>query len=479
MDRLRLLLDAETALAREAWAPRGDDAAEGEALAGELGIETSALGRSLPGDRDLRERLLAAWVARRGEEAGRRWSGIHRGLGAALLVLSFLLGAATAQAALWTRTDGSIDLWRALGLMFALPFLFLLLTLAALGLQATRGQARSSGFTSGLLALQRGWWARRLGLEAGPELLARTAPHERRRWMRKVQAAAVAFQLGLAVLFLLRLWFSDLQFSWATTAEAGGEGLLPGVTALLAAPWAWLVDPSLLPDEALIEATRRGALGVDASDRRWWPFLLGSLLAWGLLPRLLLLGFAHRALRRGLAGLAWNHRGYQALYARLFPPLQPESGPTMAIDASPLTAAPGRMALAWGAWWPAADHPGLAAADAPLPRLGLDAEALLHAGSASADEEEARARLAAAPPQELWLLVEAGETPDKRLLRFLRTLRETLGASVPLQVLPCEWRAEAGADGHWPAPAARDLEVWSRTLATLHDDHLMLHRPAL
>jgi len=57
-----------------------------------------------------------------------------------------------------------------------------------------------------------------------------------------------------------------------------------------------------------------------------------------------------------------------------------------------------------------------------------------------------------------------------------------VGREVPLQVLPLEYRADttdakqASAEP-WPAPSARDLEIWQRTLGRLDDHHLHVFRP--
>jgi len=100
--------------------------------------------------------------------------------------------------------------------------------------------------------------------------------------------------------------FTDLAFGWSTTLELSSD-TLSGALRTIAWPWhAWL--PQAVPDEALIKISRYFRLSTSAANdadpivlARWWPFVVISMLCYGVLPRLITLIIAHRRLRAACA----------------------------------------------------------------------------------------------------------------------------------------------------------------------------------
>ena len=118
------------------------------------------------------------------------------------------------------------------------------------------------------------------------------------------QAFAIAFNLGALAGCLYLITFSDLAFAWSTTLEPNPEQV-HRLTGILSSPWAGFV-PDAVPSLDLIRETlyyrQTGVSEVSDPSRwgQWWPFLVASMITYGLLPRLFLLVLAGAQLRRSL-----------------------------------------------------------------------------------------------------------------------------------------------------------------------------------
>ncbi|MGB0954313.1 MAG: DUF2868 domain-containing protein, partial [Planctomycetota bacterium] len=318
------------------------------------------------------------------------------------------------------------------------------------------------------------------------DALRETSRVERWIWLGFTQRFALAFNFGAVITFGARLFFSEMQFGWSTTPDAFDPTLLQDVVAILGAPWAWAMPAEWMPSESFVVATRWDVLSESFADPQvggnaWWRFLWMTLIVWGLLPRLLLWAYTSFARRRALAQLPWNHRGYQRLFSLMCPIAATSSSSTTPAPERPAVASSdpavsAKHLLLWGDWasrcpeseWSKATPPFAFLQPAEHPRTPAGQ------GGPEVDQAALNALKSGATPSEVWLLVEAGEAPDRRLTRFVREVRALLGPQVPLQVLPLEFRA----DGSWPAPSTRDLEIWQRTLASLQDHHLHVFRPS-
>lgn len=504
--RLRDFLDAEHALASDEDSWRG--------VAEEVGKESGFERERLAADRGRRAKAVHAWLDRlRGSSSvggpalpGEAMVQAYGSIGALALFLGLLVGILTTQGALWTTSGTPINVWQFLGLMVFLQIGLLLATLAV-GLWAkARGQAWIGGLGRALQGTHRWLWSRKTSAagvgfsdQSHADAMRETSRVERWIWLGFTQRFAVAFNLGAVLTFGARLFFSELQFGWSATPEVFEPTLLQDVVAVLAAPWAWALPAEWVPSESFLAATRWDVLSGSFADSSvggngWWRFLWMTLLVWGLLPRLVLWMYTTHARRRELARLPWNHRGYQ----RLFTLMQPSvPGPTGSANPTPAPPAPApetftsssatRPVILWGDWanrCPASIRSGAAT---PFAFLGIGDAELPHAGCGKPEVDyQALTAIetagAGARIEEVWILVEAGEAPDRRLTRFLQELRRVVGREVPLQVLPLEYRADttdakqASAEP-WPAPSARDLEIWQRTLGRLDDHHLHVFRP--
>jgi hypothetical protein len=206
----------------------------------------------------------------------------------------------------------------------------------------------------------------------------------------------------------------------------------------------------------------------------WWPFLLASLVVWGLLPRLLLLGYARVRAARALREQSWNHPAMLDLLESMLPgghgwdvgqhPAAPRPPAGDERPPPPARANADLAVVVWGGW----RLDDSAWQDDALTAYGLQHAARLHAGGRSWEADaQVLALLAEQEPVETWVLVEAAESPDKRLLGFLADVRRQLPKSV-LRVGLCDWRG----GGSWLAVREQDARIWQRTLDALRDERL-------
>lgn len=481
MSELLDFLDAESCLQREedAWGSAAEAAAE-EIRSAHSGSDAE-LRRGLAVDVRRRREAVFLWLIRLRAQ-GVRLPGAsliqsYGWMSGLAVVFGLVLGIGASNAALAAREGTPINLWLFLGVLIFLQVGLLLAAVLFAAWAKAQGQVWL-GFLGRLSqGLHRWSWARRLGEDDVLGALAETSKVERWIWLGITQRFAVFFNLGAVLGFLGLLLFSELQFGWSTTPEDFKPELLEGVVQVLAAPWAWATPESWVPSSAFLAGTRWDALAGSFQDpttdgRAWWPFLFMTLVVWGLLPRLILSAWVSARRRQALAALPWNHRGYQRLFERMLPlpvPVQAATHSDEASVPSPLTADPPALASAcltilWGDWANSLEK------DAALPH-GIGS-GVVHAGSTlAASDHEILQQVQQAAPDELWLLVEAGESPDKRVTGFLTDLRGILGRDRAIQVLPVEHHGSS-----WSSPNPRDLEIWTRTLLQLRDRHLIVRR---
>lgn len=137
------------------------------------------------------------------------------------------------------------------------------------------------------LCLRRGWPARMLGWEG----------------LRLAHLGGLCLAIGSLAGLVVSVAVTDLAFGWQSTLKVGAQGM-HSLVWVLSLPWSWLpAQWGLTPSLAQIEGSRivlkDGMEALASADLvAWWPFLCMCLLAYVLLPRLVLLGSAHWMLRR-------------------------------------------------------------------------------------------------------------------------------------------------------------------------------------
>ncbi len=349
-------------------------------------------------------------------------------LGAAvLLVLASLLALADLGLARAVLGQGrSINAVAAFVSLLGLHALTLALWL--LGLLLPVG--RRGGAPLGRLAL---WLSARLPLERGPHALtllralgAVLRRHGLLVWLTGAISHAV-WALGFVIMGAVLVFgfaFHAYTLTWESTIlSASFFQRFVQITGALPALLGFAV-----PDAAAVTQAGHAAVGATAiaqSDWAWW--LIGCVVAYGLLPRVLLALLCGWRWRAGQARLAQPDmadpyvRRIVARLDALEPPPQVidaeqrSAHPTYAVRAGP-PGAPGSLAVLGFELppeqpWPLPGLPtGLSAGSEPPQRI---------AGS-TADRQAALARLQASRPESLLLVVHGPSSPDRGTARFVR-----------------------------------------------------------
>jgi hypothetical protein len=238
-----------------------------------------------------------------------------------------VIGATTAQLALGSQLEGPvINFFWMLGSLLGVPSIALLvwLILAFLTPRAvTTGSLGNLAFLLGRRISQR--------LHKGPIQLAAVqavaSVYTRTsigRWTLSTISHALwlAFLFGCLVLLLLILSTKQYTFTWETTILS--ERSYIAFTRVIASVPKRLGFPT--PDAQQITASQRTDKGEPPAESReaWSGLLVGSLVVYGLLPRLLLLGFCLLARRRAYLRFRLDTElpGYARLQTRLMPASQ-------------------------------------------------------------------------------------------------------------------------------------------------------------
>ncbi|TQV63523.1 MAG: DUF2868 domain-containing protein [Halothiobacillaceae bacterium] len=348
------------------------------------------------------------------------WRG-HARATLAILALIALISGFASSVALMGASDRPVNVIWVLGGLLGVHLLSLLLWLAGL----LAGHPAGTRGTRALLGRAWYWLSDRLGGRASREaglgssyalLLTR---HRLMRWL----TGSISHMLWSVALLgaLAGLWVTlatqRYGFIWETTILPAE--VFVSLTHVLGIVPAWLGFS--VPDANMVRASGAVPLQDDAARQAWSSWLLGCVIAYGLLPRLLLtLG----CLAAGQAGM---HRmrldmtlpGYAPLKARL----QPSSQSIGVVDRDPGKPRGPRLA-------PHPAHgsgPGLmvglelgADLDWP-PAAAMQAKAWPRVESRQ-DRQRLLAELDRHPPARLLVALDARLSPDRGSLRFLAEL---------------------------------------------------------
>ncbi|MFJ2711536.1 DUF2868 domain-containing protein [Pseudomonas sp. NPDC087346] len=277
-------------------------------------LEANRLARTAGGDLPSRIQRRALWLA---DRDGLRAALTHWLQGARLalvllMILAVLSGAGLAFAALGQTP---VNVFWALGSLLGLNLILLLSW--ALGLIF----AGEHGATLGRLWI---WLSEKLARDAkaaqlAPALLLMLQRKKLNRWAlgTLVNGLWLLAMLSALVLLLTLMATRRYGFVWETTILSADTFI--NVTQTLGAL------PALLgfnvPTEAMIRASGDGALDIESARQAWATWLVGVLVVYGVLPRLLLALFCFWRWNSGKAALRLdlNLPGYAQLRERLMP----------------------------------------------------------------------------------------------------------------------------------------------------------------
>nr|WP_306660438.1 DUF2868 domain-containing protein [Pseudomonas nunensis] len=279
-------------------------------------LEANRLARTAGGDLSSRIQRRALWLAERDgmTNALKHWL---QGARLALLLLAILAVVSGAGLAFAALGDGqvSVNVFWALGSLLGLNLILLLSW--ALGLVF----AGEHGATLGRLWL---WLSEKLARDAkaaqlAPALLLLLQRHKLNRWAVGVLVNSLWLLAMLSALAILLTLMATRRygFVWETT--------LLSADTFVAMTQALGALPALLgfnvPTVEMIRASGDTALNVESARQAWATWLVGVLVVYGVLPRLLLALFCLWRWKTGQAGLRLdlNLPGYAQLRERLMP----------------------------------------------------------------------------------------------------------------------------------------------------------------
>jgi hypothetical protein len=320
------------------------------------------------------------------------------------------------------------------------------------------------------------------------------------------QVFGVAFNVGAVLTTVSLEWFTDLAFGWGSSLHIDPQ-VIYNIARLIALPWSPLFGegvgyPSLEQVAGSRIVLKDPLFILYAEDLRSWGwFLTLSLITYGLLPRLLLLGASVFAQRRALASLPFTHARTQGLYARLVTPSLETAqtgsgvGPEMAIPVAPTARAEPERAppVDSGKTGPAI------AVDACLLLIHIDVDEILEPG----DRERLRRLLKQqtgwnvaesctfggssqmtkqavdavqgarwqSPPPRIALVEDGTQPPITESLGFLRKLRAAAGAQAQIALLLV---GDADAGDRLRPLSDFDFLDWQRKIDQMGDPYLRL-----
>ncbi|WP_336353235.1 DUF2868 domain-containing protein [Pseudomonas atacamensis] len=277
-------------------------------------LEANRLARAAGGDLPSRIARRALWLAERDglTAALKHWLQGARLALVLLMIFAVLSGAGLAFAALGQTP---VNVFWALGSLLGINLILLLSW--ALGLIF----AGEHGATLGRLWL---WLSEKFARDAkaaqlAPALLLLLQRKKLNRWAlgALVNGLWLLAMLSALILLLTLMATRRYGFVWETTI-LGADTFIHVTQAL-----GYL--PALLgfnvPTEEMIRASGAGALDIESARQAWATWLVGVLVVYGVLPRLLLALFCLWRWNRGKAALRLdlNLPGYAQLRERLMP----------------------------------------------------------------------------------------------------------------------------------------------------------------
>ncbi|RON32489.1 DUF2868 domain-containing protein [Pseudomonas brassicacearum] len=279
-------------------------------------LEANRLARSAGGDLPTRIQRRALWLAERDglTSALKHWL---QGARLALLVLAVLAVVSGAGLAFAALGDGQtpVNVFWALGSLLGLNLILLLSW--ALGLVF----AGEHGATLGRLWL---WLSEKLARDAkaaqlAPALLLLLQRQKLNRWAVGVLVNGFWLLAMLSALVMLLMLMATRRygFVWETTL-LGGDTFVAMTQALGALPAMLGFN---VPTVEMIRASGDTALNIESARQAWATWLVGVLVVYGVLPRLLLALFCLWRWKTGQAALRLdlNLPGYAQLREQLMP----------------------------------------------------------------------------------------------------------------------------------------------------------------
>lgn len=479
------------------------------------------LGKSLSHLSATPVRQLAAWLDRVSVEEDRTKARYAtravRMVAVALFLLGSAVGSGAAAAAFYYDGRHPINILPVLAVFVALPVVMLLpFGIAVLPRPWVREWPIVSDVQESLAMMLVGIMSvvtRVLSQpyrEALQQAAGRTEAYRRvyghmQKWvlLKWSQTFALAFVLGALTWFGYRLVVTDLAFTWSTTLQTEQSEVLYArvqhLTNALAVPWSAFL-PQAQPTAQLIREThyfrlQEGVLPEHVSPAvlgGWWPFLMMSMVCYGLLPRVLTWVFCAWRYQRASRWCLLHTPGALEVLDRLNSEMIETRSPATEAISTQQTAAyvveppllesvVETVSQAVVINWSAVPVGDARVCQLLSQQFALDVQQVFQAGGGNTLEADAdiisqvasvihdtRTQTGLRSPQ-VALLVKAWEPPMLEMVDFLHDLRQAIDDGVRILVVAL-WMQHG--DGRGEAEAVVATEQWQRKLVATGDPWL-------
>lgn len=434
------------------------------------------------------QRIRASGGKQEPYPAGRQLVRARALVSALVLLVGVTVGVAVAAGALSYDGQHPVNIVTALSLLLVLPLIFLATSLIIV----PRRLPGFGGLQRFLAEVSVGNVACTVATRLAPVLaeglaVLAVAPARRDsaarlgKWQMLLwsQLAGLSFGAGALVTCFALVVFTDLAFGWSTTLAVDSRAAM-GIIDTISLPWsAWL--PSGVPSAELIDISRfyRLESGSDvlvpaARLTGWWPFLVATLVVYGMGPRAIMLVVAATRVRAATRDLLLHEPEVRALIDRMDTPAVVLDGaavrnaPTLAsepwvegrVEPSSVSRANSWRVLIWNesltgelrSCWP---KEFLDTTLAPLDVGG---------GNTLVADLGVLGNLEATSERGVAVLTKAWEPPLGDFRDFVTELRSHVGRQVSIMVVPI------GLGGS--TATAEELVVWRYGIASLVDPAL-------
>lgn len=416
----------------------------------EVGREVREGLRSMKGDEAAKRRWgLKTWLQSKPRGNGAKVVSVTRLVGLALLIGTFLVGVGVIRGMVITK-DGQavINMWVLLAGTLGIQWLVLLGGLAAFllfrywigGLGWLREVISSVVRKFAGMVSSEAWQSLIQGKGKQPSAMAW-------RLTRVLQLGGVGFNVGLVAGLFGLLLFKEVGFYWETSLSQFGGESLGRTTRILASVWG---GHGLNADEIALLKNVDGE-GREAAWEAFAQFIFVAFVVWGLVPRMLLWGFAVWKERKTLASLDFQDQGHRKLWRELS---RVERSVTMEgmkdgvvlldVGGTGLEAAKIRPFL--------------------LKNLRVNPEKSFAVGILDAKEEQEAWDAMRSAPCGVVMLVEGWSLSPKQMVALLERIRREAGAETVLRILVM-------GDG-LEEPDAEDFAGWQGFVDGLRDPRL-------
>lgn len=402
-----------------------------------------------------RARRTTAWLeALPAKNPDRRGGEALNIVGVVAVVIGLVLGYAAAMGLFYYDGSTPVNVVRILAVFVALQALTLVLFVIATLPGGVPGAAALRGLSPARLATFVSRFLPGNTRDALQQLMGTAGAHQRvygrvQKWQLLTwsQSMALAFNLAAVCGALQLIVFSDLGFGWSTTLDVDAEQM-HAITSAVSGPWSEVWQDAV-PEETLVEATQTYRaenfdLKVEPEDSvRWWPFLVMSMIVYGVLPRVVTLIGTRWRLRQAVLRAVALTPGVDRVLDRLTAEVVETRGiahetPTPGNHVDTAVAAPSADAGCVIRW---AEAPG--------------GDEALHAGGGRTLEEDRQTIAAAAETTGggVRIRVKAWEPPVLEFLDFVKDLRSALGDGRVIEVQPvgvggrAMWQKKLGGVG--------------------------------